>query len=289
MTRVDAHHHVWDLAVRDQDWIDPVAMAAIHRDFTLADLRPAAVRAGVTTTVIVQTVAVAEETPELLALAAADGLAGGVVGWADLTDPAVADRLAELRALPGGGSLAGIRHPVQAEPDPDWLTRPEVLRGLRAVAAAGLAFDLLTLPHQLPAAVRAVRAVPELRFVLDHLSKPPIARGELRPWHEHLVALAGCGNVAAKLSGLVTEADWGAWSVADLRPYAEAALAAFGPGRLMFGSDWPVCTLAASYADVVAAAEELTAGLSGTERRAVFGDTARHWYRLPSRAAGDAR
>lgn len=288
MTRVDAHHHVWDLAVRDQDWIDPVTMAAIRRDFTLADLRPAAARAGVTTTVVVQTVAVAAETPELLALAAADELAGGVVGWADLTDPALADRMAELRALPGGETLAGIRHLVQGEPDPDWLTRPEVLRGLRTVAAAGLAFDLLTLPHQLPAAVRAVRAVPELRFVLDHLSKPPIASGELQPWHEHLRALAGCDNVAAKLSGLVTEADWRTWSVADLRPYADAALAAFGPGRLMFGSDWPVCTLAASYAEVVAAAEELTAGLSGAERHAVFGGTARRWYGLPARTADDA-
>ena len=236
---------------------------------------------------MVQTVPDPAETPELLALAARSGQPGrpprvaGVVGWVDLTDPGVADALAALSAAEGGDRLVGIRHLVQSEDDPQWLCRPDVRNGLRAVAAAGLAYDLLTLPHQLPAAAATARELPDLRFVLDHLSKPPIARGEPRPWADELRALAACPNVAAKLSGLVTEADWRTWTVADLRPYAEVALDAFGPARLMFGTDWPVCLLAAdSYGDVVAAARELTAGLSEDERGDVFAGTARRWYRL---------
>ena len=147
MTIIDAHHHVWDLAVRDQPWIAGQEMAAIRRTFTVDDLRPAARAAGVGATVVVQTVTVAEETPELLALAAADPLVAGVVGWTDLTSPAVSDELARLAGGPGGGRLAGVRHQVQSEPDPDWLRRPDVIRGLRAVAAAGLAYDLVVLPH----------------------------------------------------------------------------------------------------------------------------------------------
>src|SRR5215469_10375847 len=158
MTVIDAHHHVWDLAVRDQPWISGPAMAAIRRSFSLDDLRPHTAAAGVGATVLVQTVTVAAETPELLALAAADPLVAGVVGWTDLTSPAIADELARLAGGPGGRWLAGIRHQVQEEPDPDWLRRPDVIRGLRAVAAAGLAYDLVLLPHQLPAAAHAAAA-----------------------------------------------------------------------------------------------------------------------------------
>ncbi len=188
--------------------------------------------------------------------------------------------LAALRAAPGGEWLVGIRHQVQGEPDPEWLLRPDVLRGLAAVAEAGLAYDLLTLPPQLPAAVACAAALPQLRFVLDHCSKPLVATGEVEPWASDLRALAALPNVACKLSGLVTEADWGSWTVADLKPYADVVLDAFGPGRVAFGSDWPVCTVAASYAEVVAAAEELTAGLSEPERDEVFGGTARRVYGL---------
>jgi L-fuconolactonase len=288
MTLIDAHHHFWDLSVRPQDWIDPQTMGAIRRDFGLADLAGPAAEAGVTGTVLVQTVAVAEETPEFLAIAAADDnhLVAGVVGWVDLTAPDVADALAALREAPGGERLVGIRHLVQGEPDPRWLTRPDVQRGLRAVADAGLVYDLLTLTHQLPAAVETVRALPDLRFVLDHLSKPLIASGVLQPWADDLRALASSPNVVAKLSGLVTEADPANWTVADLRPYAEVALEAFGPDRLMFGSDWPVCLLAGSYADVVGAARELTAELSPAEQEQIFGTTAQRWYRLPGRLRG---
>ena len=180
----------------------------------------------------------------------------------------------------GGAKLVGLRHQVQSEPDPDWLTRPDVLRGLAVVARVGLVYDLVITPGQLAAAARAAAAVPDLTFVLDHLGKPPIASARTDPWAADLRRLAALPNTAAKLSGLVTEADWHRWRVADLRPYAEVAFDAFGPARLMFGSDWPVCTLAASYPDVLAAARDLTAGLTPAEREAVFAGTATAVYGL---------
>jgi L-fuconolactonase len=280
MRIVDAHHHLWDLGVRDQDWITGPALAPLRRDFLLADFQPLAEANGVAASVVVQTVTVPEETPELLALAAAGDLIAGVVGWADLTAPDIADRIAALTEMPGGDKLAGLRHQVQSEPDPDWLTRPDVLRGLTAVAQAGLAYDLVITSGQLGQATRAAAAVPGLRFVLDHLGKPPIAAGRTEPWHADLRGLAALPNTSAKLSGLVTEADWHRWQVADLRPYAEAALDAFGPSRLMFGSDWPVCTLAAGYPSVLEAARDLTADLSPAERDAVFCGTATTAYGL---------
>jgi L-fuconolactonase len=150
------------------------------------------------------------------------------------------------------------------------------------VAAAGLRYDLLVKEPQWPAAVAVARDLPELTFVLDHLAKPPIARGDLLPWAGHIADLAACPNVAAKLSGLVTEAGWDNWTPTQLRPYAQAALDAFGPGRVMYGSDWPVCLLAAGYADVLDLATGLTAGLSAAERAEVFAGTARRWYGLPA-------
>lgn len=258
MTVVDAHHHVWDLSVRDQDWITGPELAPLRRDFTMKDLASEARAAGVARTVLVQTVTVPEETPEFLALACEHDLIAGVVGWTDLTRPDVADELARLRALPGGRYLKGIRHQVQGEPDPEWLLRPDVHRGLTAVADAGLVYDLVVLPHQLPACVRAAAALPGLTFVLDHLGKPPIATGALEPWATGLRALAALPNTVAKLSGMVTEADPASWAVEDLRPYADVALEAFGPGRLMYGSDWPVSTLGAAYGDTLDLTRRLT-------------------------------
>ncbi|MER7569422.1 amidohydrolase family protein [Streptomyces sp. NPDC097941] len=278
---VDAHHHVWDLSVRDQDWISGDELAPLRRDFTLADLSPQARAAGVTATVLVQTITVPEETPEFLALAVGSDLVAGVVGWTDVTAPDVAETLARLRAGSGGEHLVGIRHQVQDEPDPRWLVRPEVLRGLSALADAGLVYDLVVKPHQLAAAVEAAERLPGLPFVLDHLGKPPIASGELAPWAEQIRRLAALPNTVCKLSGMVTEADWGEWSVEDLRPYADTVLDAFGPGRVMFGSDWPVCRLAATYAEVVAVAQELTAALHPTERHEIFTGTAVRTYHLP--------
>ncbi|WP_030247372.1 amidohydrolase family protein [Streptomyces sp. NRRL S-455] len=277
MTVVDAHHHVWDLSVRDQDWISGPELKPLRRDFTIEDLEPEAGAAGVGRTVLVQTVTVAEETPEFLALAATHDLVAGVVGWTDLTRPGVVDELARLRELPGGQYLKGIRHQVQGEPDPEWLLRPDVRRGLAAVADAGLVYDLVVLPHQLPACVRAAAALPGLTFVLDHLGKPPVASGELEPWASDLRALAALPNTVGKLSGLVTEADLASWTVADLRPYIDVALAAFGPDRLMYGSDWPVCTLAASYGDTLDLTRDLT---SPHEHERILTTTATRVYDL---------
>ncbi|MBT2492770.1 amidohydrolase family protein [Streptomyces sp. ISL-96] len=277
---VDAHHHVWDLSVRDQGWITGPELTPIRRNFLLDDLLPEAAASGVEATVLVQTITVPEETPELLALAAASDLIAGVVGWTDLTAPGVADAIAELRELPGGDRLVGIRHQVQGEPYPEWLLRPDVHRGLAAVAGAGLVYDLVVLPRQLSAAAKAAAAHPGLLFVLDHLGKPPVASRELEPWAGDVRRLASLTNTVCKLSGLVTEADWATWTVAGLRPYSDTALDAFGPSRLMFGSDWPVCRLASSYAGVLAAARELTAGLGEGERADVFAGTAGRTYGL---------
>ncbi len=238
--------------------------------------------AGIDATVLVQVLNDIDETAEFLAVAGKSELIKGVVGWVDLTAPDVAVHLDRLSSGPGGDRLVGIRHLVEPEPDPEWLTRPDVLAGLRAVRDAGLVYDVLTRPHQLPAALAAVRAVPDMVFVLDHLSKPDIAGGVLEPWATHLAALAAEPNVVAKVSGLVTEAG-PQWTVDSLRPCVDAALEAFGPDRLMAGSDWPVCLLAASYDEVFGAASELVAGLSGAERDQVLGGTAERVYRLGER------
>ncbi|MFE5036191.1 amidohydrolase family protein [Streptomyces sp. NPDC056683] len=274
---IDAHHHVWDLSVRDQDWIAGPELQPLRRNFTVEDLEPEAAAAGITRTVLVQTITVPEETPEFLALADAHDLVAGVVGWTDLTRPDVADELARLRELRGGTYLKGIRHQVQGEPDPEWLLRPDVARGLAALADAGLVYDLIVQAHQLPAAVKAAESHPDLTFVLDHLGKPPIASGTLEPWATAVRALAARPNTVCKLSGMVTEADPASWTVDDLRPYAETVLDAFGPDRLMFGSDWPVCVLAGTYGEVLDAANQLVAP---ADRSAVFETTAARVYGL---------
>jgi L-fuconolactonase len=277
---VDAHHHLWDLKVRAQEWLRAPELKPIWRDFTLGELEPEARGAGVDRTVLVQVAASTDETCEFLAYAACTPLIAGVVGWMDLTAPDPAGSLEYLAHAPGGGMLRGIRHLVQDEPDPDWLDRADVRRALGAVAGRGLAYDLLVRPPQAQAALRAVRAVPELTFVLDHLGKPPIASGELEPWAGWIRQLAAEPNVVCKLSGMVTEADWDTWTVADLRPYAETAFEAFGADRMMFGSDWPVCNLAATYTEVFDAAVLLGSGLGEAEREAVFTGTATRIYRL---------
>jgi L-fuconolactonase len=277
--RVDAHHHIWDLSVREQSWMVGEALDPVRRNFSIDDLAPLAAAADVTATVVVQTVSVAAETPEFLDVAANNELVAGVVGWVDLTAEDVSDSLAGLKERPDGWWLKGIRHQVHDEPDPWWLCRSDVRAGLKAVADAGLVYDLLTKTPHLPAAVETVAALPELTFVVDHISKPVIGE-DPEPWATELRALAALPNVSCKLSGMVTEASWTDWKVADLKPYVEIVLDAFGPDRVMFGSDWPVCLLAASYAEVVGAAEELTADLTPTERTAIFGTTARRVYNL---------
>jgi L-fuconolactonase len=277
---VDAHHHLWDLHVRAHEWLRAPEYKPIWRDFGLEELEAQARALGVDKTVLVQVAASSDETREFLAYAACTSLIAGVVGWLDLTAADPAEDLAGLRAAAGGHRLKGIRHLVQDEPDPDWLDRAPVRAGIAAVGAAGLPYDLLVRPPQAPAALRLVRALPDQVFVLDHLGKPAIAEGELEPWAQWVRDLAAEPNVVCKLSGMVTEADWGTWTVPDLRPYSDTVLEAFGPDRLMFGSDWPVCVLAGSYSEVFQAARDLTEELGEAEREAVFGGTATRVYGL---------
>ncbi|MEO3857237.1 amidohydrolase family protein [Acrocarpospora sp. B8E8] len=253
------------------------ALAPLRRPYGLDDLRRETSAAGVTGTVLVQTVSDISETEEFLALAAAsDGLIRGVVGWVDLTAPDVSDQLARLRTLPGGDLLVGIRHQIQDEPDPHWFARPDVRRGLLAVSAADLVYDLLVLTPQLPIAHEVAATLPDLRFVLDHAAKPPIATGELTPWSDSIATLAKLPHITCKLSGLVTEASWTNWKPTDLTPYTDHILNSFGPSRVMFGSDWPVCELAATYSQVTTLAQSLTP----TAHNQVFKSTAESVYGL---------
>jgi len=276
---VDAHHHLLDPARFGYPWLTP-ELAAIDRRFGPDDLASDLAAAGIDRTILVQTIGSLEETRDFLATAAEVPFIGGVIGWVDLTDRGVPGTLDSLRGGPGGEWLVGIRHQVHDEPDPDWLLRPDVRRGLAAIEAADLAYDLLVRPRELPAALIVAREMAGLRFVIDHLAKPPIRSGAREPWARLLRPFGELPNVSCKLSGLVTEADPATWQVADLAPYVEVALEAFGPGRLLFGSDWPVCLLAAPYADVAGAARDLTADLSIAERAAVFGGAAEATYRL---------
>lgn len=278
---VDAHHHFWDPARGHFPWMAGDDMAPLRRVFAPADLEPLLRDCRVDRSVLVQTQSSLDETRDFLALAAATPFVAGVVGWADLTDPGIETTLAALKAGPGGGLLVGIRHQVHDEPDPDWLLRADVRRGLSAVARAGLVYDLLLRPRELPAALATVAAFPDLRFVVDHIAKPMIRRAVLAPWAEAMRGFAPYrDHVWCKLSGMVTEADWRSWTARDLEPYVETAIAIFGTRRCLFGSDWPVCTLAATYAETKAALEECLAPLAPRDRAAIFGTNAVELYGL---------
>ncbi|MHB1974154.1 MAG: amidohydrolase family protein [Acidimicrobiales bacterium] len=282
--RCDAHVHVWDPAVRDHSWLaaeDPL----LRRRFDLDDYARDASPGPDDQVVLVQVLADLDETVETLGDAAGADLVAGVVGWVDLEAPDVADRLARLADEPGGEKLVGVRHLVQSEPDPHWLARPAVRRGLGAVARAGLAYDLLVRPRQLRAATDVARALPDARFVLDHGAKPEIGASTTEPWWSLVGELARCENVSCKVSGLVTEAGRG-WTTEQVRPYVERLLESFGPARLMFGSDWPVCTAEATFAEVVALAHDTLASLSEAEADAFLSGTAHKAYALPRATAG---
>jgi len=272
---VDAHHHFWDPSRHDYPWMGD-ELAAIRRHFGPEDLAPLLAAAGVDRTILVQTISSLDETREFLATAAGTDFVAGVIGWVDLIEPSVGDTLAELRTGAGGKFLVGIRHQVHDEPDPRWLLRDDVQRGIEAVGQAGLVYDLLVKTRELPAAVELARSFPGLRFVVDHIAKPRIAAGPRDPdWEQAMAPLAGCPNVYCKLSGMVTEARWTDWTPDDLLPYVTRVLEWFGGERCMFGSDWPVCLLASDYARVLSTMRTIL-GDDGD----VFGATATRVYRL---------
>jgi L-fuconolactonase len=268
---VDAHHHLWDPALGEYPWMTD-EVAPIRRRFGPEDLEPLLHEHGVAGTVVVQARASPDETCALLELAQETPFVLGVVGWVDLTDPGVADLLADAP-----DALVGVRHQVHDEMDPRWLLRPEVQRGLATLGEAGLTYDLLVRTRELAAALETARQQPHTRFVVDHLAKPPLRGGAVREWADGLAALAELPNVACKLSGLVTEADWASWRRDELVPYLRRAVEWFGPERCMFGSDWPVCLLAAGYGEVLSLVIE---ALREDESAAVLGGTATRVYRL---------
>ena len=274
--RIDAHHHFWRYTSAEYGWIDD-AMASIRRDFLPADLAPEITAAGIDRVVSVQARQTLAETGWLLEMAAANPWIAGVVGWVPLIDPAVGDLLERLAANP---ALKSVRHVLQAEPD-EYMAREDFNAGISSLRNTGLAYDILIVHHQLPAAIRFVDRHPNQIFVLDHIAKPSIRAGQLQPWARNLVELAQRPNVFCKLSGVVTEADYTTWTYEQILPYLEAALAALGPARLMFGSDWPVCRVATTYADWVRTVGRFSQSLSATERQALFHDTAARAYRLP--------
>jgi L-fuconolactonase len=278
--RIDSHHHIWDLAVRDQDWITGEELQPIRRNFLMADLREAISGSGIDKTVLVQTVTDYAETPELLAVAESDELVVGVVGWLKIDAPDAIEQLHKYLDLPGANYLKGIRDIAQDHIDPNYLAREQSIRNVQKLGALGITYDLLTKTPELPAAIEMVKACPDVQFVMDHISKPYIAKQEMQPWKKLISELASFPNVVCKISGLVTEANWSNWEIKDFRPYTDHLLEIFTPNRLMFGSDWPVATLAASYSEVVELAESLTDGLSISEGESFWSLTAIHAYNL---------
>jgi len=286
---IDAHHHLWQ-PERGYRWLDEPGLERIRRPFTTGDLLTVLAQNGVDATVLVEGGRChPDEAGELLALAADTEPIAGVVAWVDIAADDIAATVRRYRRLRGGELLVGVRAQVQGEADPDYLDRPDVRRGLAAVGAAGLVFDLVIRVDQLPAAARAARAVGGLRFVLDHLGKPRIVDGAagLEAWRDAFAALAANDNVACKVSGMVTEAG-PHWAPADLAPFVAAAVELFGPQRLMFGSDWPVCLLVAEYSQVLGALAAALPPLPGWALDELYAGTAVRTYGLTGRV-GAAR
>lgn len=275
---IDAHQHFWQLGLPfNHAWLDAPDLAPIRRDFLPEDLEPRIRSVGVDRTIFVQTRHDVEENRWVLGLAGHHPFLAGVVGWVDLASEACERQLLEFKDHP---KFVGVRHVTQDEPDDDFIVRDDVLRGLKVLERHGVPFDLLFFVKHLRHVPALARHLPDLTMVIDHLAKPRIKEHRTDDWLPHFRAAAAFPNVSCKLSGMITEADWRSWTVDDLKPYVRAALELFGPGRLMFGSDWPVCELAGSYERVYHALVEALGPLGESERDAIFGGTAARFYRL---------
>jgi L-fuconolactonase len=275
---IDSHQHFWKLDLPfEYGWLHEPQHKKICRDFLPADLRAHLQTTGITKTVFVQTQHNLAENRWVLDMAKEHDFIAGIVGWVDLASESCEDQLSEFLGNP---RFVGIRHITQAEPDDNFIVRPDIMRGLRVLQKHQMPFDLLFFTQHLKHAPTLAAALPELPMVIDHLSKPKIKDQNLLDWSHDLRQAARFPNVYCKLSGMVTEADWNHWKPADLRPFVEVALEAFGPERCMFGSDWPVCELAASYDTVFSTLRELTQKLTVDEQNLIFGETAKRFYRL---------
>lgn len=272
---IDAHHHLWIPERGDYTWMEG-GPDILRRTYLPEDLAPDLHRFGVSKTIVVQAAQTRAETDFLLDLADRTNFIAGVVGWLDMESDDFEAQLAHYRDRP---KLVGLRPMLQDLADDDWILRPKVLHSLAAIAESGLAFDILTYPRHLTKVALALKRLPHLRAVINHLSKPPIATGALDPWRAAIAHVAGMENVFCKLSGMITEADHAHWKIADLVPFVTHVVDCFGPDRLIFGSDWPVCRLAGSYGDVLAATMlALPAKLRADGR--IFGLNAARFYAI---------
>jgi len=278
--RIDAHHHLWRYDKEQYGWIGE-SMGALTRDFLPKELERELASSGIDGSVAVQARQSLQETDWLLSLADECDAIRGVVGWAAI---ASSEFPRELESLRRSEKLKGLRHVVQDEPDDQFLLRPDFNRGIERLKHAGLVYDILIFERQLPAAIAFVDGHPQQVFVLDHIAKPRIRDAALEPWRKNIRDLARRENVYCKLSGLVTEANWTNWCDADLKPYFDVVLDAFGPRRLMAGSDWPVCCLATTYQGWFSTLGELIGGLSDAEREMILGRVAIEVYSLERRA-----
>jgi L-fuconolactonase len=275
---IDAHHHLWRYVPPGQPWMSD-GMEVLRRDYLVDDLRAATTGVGITGTIVVEAERSLEETLWLSEIAANDDLIRGVVGWAPLTHPEIASELERMAQLP---KLRGIRHPIHDEPDDRFLLREDFNRGIAALKQFNLRYDILIFEKHLPLTIKFVDMHPNQVFILDHIAKPRIRDGALSPWKHNLRELARRQNVYCKLSGMVTEADWNAWNYERLSPYIDVVLEAFGPRRLMFGSDWPVVTLASSYRRWWETIRIALAELSPSEQEWILSRTAVESYGLTS-------
>jgi L-fuconolactonase len=273
---IDSHQHFWQVGRFDYPWMTP-DVEVLYQDYLPTQLEPVLSESGVVQTVLVQASNSLAETYWLLSLAERYPFIAGVVGWIDLKDPEMEQ---ELEALTSNPKFRGVRHLVESEPDDDWLVQASVLNGLRVLEKHSVPYDLLVHTRHLKHVKTVAETCPNLNLVIDHMAKPPIASGEITAWATALKEAASYPNVSCKLSGLVTEANWTAWTTEDLRPYVERALEFFGPKRIMFGSDWPVCLLAASYDRMLESFQLLLADLSEEDRNRVFGGNSFEFYRL---------
>ena len=273
---IDSHQHFWQLGRFDYPWMSE-DLGVLYRDYLPADLAPILQRNSVEKTVLVQASNSIAESQWLLELADANSFIAGVVGWVDLMSTGLDE---QLDALCAHSKFKGVRHLVESEPADDWLVQPAVLKGLKNLASRGVSYDLLVHTRHLKHVPRLAESCPELALVIDHMAKPPIARNEIKEWSQAIAPLGGYQNIHCKLSGLVTEANWNSWRTDDLRPFVDCALEFFGADRIMFGSDYPVCLLAASYNRVLDSFQELLKDLNDTDREKIFSKNAAQFYRL---------
>ena len=274
--RIDSHQHFWDLDRLSYPWMPP-GPSPLLRNFLPQDLKPKLDRNRFDGSITVQATTQAEEAGWLLNLAVENAFILGVVAWVDLTSPGLGHVLDRLQAHP---KFKGVRHPVHDEPDDRWLLRANVVAGLRELERRRIPYDLLLRPQHLPVIPALVEKVPDLPMVIDHIAKPMIAQHVMDGWAEDMERIAKIPHLHVKLSGMITEAHPAKWSAEDLRPYVQHVLGLFGPDRLMFGSDWPVCLLAGSWKEVLAAFTQALGAQSIPSREKILGDTAQRFYKL---------